>query len=452
MGGFHSDNEITSDIIREESSSKKQRDTMAYYHIWTIGCQMNQADSEQLATSLERLGYQPAQAINKADLIVLNTCVVRQSAENRVLGKLDSLKELKRLSPGTILALAGCMVDSDVDRLRRRFPHVNLFLKPGRFNELLDLAKTRISETSSFASPRLSPTTFISIIEGCDNFCSYCIVPYRRGREKSRPIAEVRCQVERLVERGVKEVTLLGQNVDSYGHDLPDKPNLADLLQELNSIEGMARIRFLTSHPKDMSQKLIRTIASLKKVCEHISLPAQSGDDKILEAMGRGYTVQSYRELVERIRLAIPNVALATDIIVGFPGETEGQFQQTIHLLSDLRFDTVHVAAYSPRPDTIAARKFKDDISLSEKRRRLQAVEGLQSNIASEINAQLLSHNVEVLVEGKKKGKWYGRTRTDKLVFFEDEADWLSRLVNIEVKKTSPWALQGSLKPRKSKG
>jgi tRNA-2-methylthio-N6-dimethylallyladenosine synthase len=420
---------------------------MASYHIWTIGCQMNRADSEQLATSLERLGYRPAFEIEKADLIVLNTCVVRQSAENRVLGKLDSLKELKRLSPDTVLALAGCMVDSEVDQLKHRFPHVDLFLKPGQFNGLLELAKARAPKVSdSFPTSTPSPTAFVAIIEGCDNFCSYCIVPYRRGREKSYPIADLRCQVEGLVERGVKEVTLLGQNVDSYGHDLPDKPGLADLLRELNSIEQLARIRFLTSHPKDMSQKLIQAVASLEKVCEHISLPVQAGDDEILQAMRRGYTVPSYRELVEQIRCAVPDVALATDIIVGFPGETEEQFQRTIDLLSDLRFDTVHVAAYSVRPGTLAAKRLKDNVSLSEKRRRLQAVEELQSNIASEINAQLLGHTMEVLVEGKKKGKWYGRTRTDKLVFFENDADCLGQLINVEVKKTSPWALQGLLK------
>jgi tRNA-2-methylthio-N6-dimethylallyladenosine synthase len=409
---------------------------------------MNQADSEQLATSLERLGYQSDHEIEKADLIVLNSCVVRQSAENRVLGKLDLLKELKRLSPDTVIALAGCMVDSEVAQLKHRFPHVDLFLKPGQFNELLELAKARAPKASaSFTAPTLSPTAFVTIIEGCDNFCSYCIVPYRRGREKSHPIAELRCQVESLVQRGVKEITLLGQNVDSFGHDLPHKPGLADLLQELNSIERLTRIRFLTSHPKDMSPKLIHAVASLEKVCEHISLPVQAGDDEILRAMGRGYTVQSYRELVEQIRFAIPNVALATDIIVGFPGETEEQFQRTIDLLSDLRFDTVHVAAYSARPGTLAAKRLKDNISLSEKRRRLQEVEELQEKIASEINAQLLGHTLEVLVEGKKKSKWYGRTRTDKLVFFENDADCLGQLVNIEIKKTSPWALQGSPKP-----
>jgi tRNA-2-methylthio-N6-dimethylallyladenosine synthase len=201
-----------------------------------------------------------------------------------------------------------------------------------------------------------------------------------------------------------------------------------------------------------MSPKLIQAMASLEKVCEHISLPVQAGDDEILRAMGRGYTVQSYRELVEQMRFAIPTVALSTDVIVGFPGETEEQFQRTIDLLSDLRFDTVHIAAYSARPGTTAARRFKDDIPLSEKRRRLQKVEELQGNIASKINAQLLGHNMEVLVEGRKKDKWYGRTRTDKLVFFEDEGDWLGQLVNVEVKKTSPWALQGLPKTEHIKG
>ncbi len=405
---------------------------------------MNQADSGQLAASLERLGYQPTRQIDNADLIILNTCAVRQSAENRVLGRLDSLKELKRLSPDTIVALAGCMVDSDVAQLKHRFPHVDLFLKPGQFNELLELAKARAPQVSnSFTTSAPPPTAFVTIIEGCNNFCSYCIVPYRRGREKSHPIAELRCQVESLVQRGVKEITLLGQNVDSYGHDLPDKPGLADLLQELNSIERLSRIRFLTSHPKDMSRKLIQAVASLEKVCEHINIPVQAGDDEILQTMGRGYTVEYFRELVQRIRHTIPGVALATDVIVGFPGETEEQFQRTIGLLSDLKFDTVHVAAYSPRAGTLAAKKFKDDVPSSEKKRRLQKVEELQSVVASEINARLLGQTVEVLVEGKKKGKWYGRTRTDKLVFFDDKSDWFGQLVNVKVEKTSPWALQG---------
>jgi len=420
---------------------------MASYHIWTIGCQMNKADSDRLATSLERLGYKHSEAIDDADLIVLNSCVVRQSAENRVIGKLDSLRELKQGNPQKTLALIGCIVDSDTSNLKRRFPHVDLFLKPGESTELLDMAKIRAPEAAiSFVSPSTSPTAFVTIIEGCDNFCTYCIVPYRRGRERSHSIAEIRCQVDNLVKRGVKEVTLLGQNVDSYGHDLPDKPDLADLLKELNAIEGLARIRFLTSHPKDMSQKLIKAVASLDRVCEHINLPVQAADDGILQAMGRGYTVQYYRDLVGRIRHAIPNVAISTDIIVGFPAESAEQFQKTLDLLSELRFDTVHVAAYSPRTGTLAARKLKNDVPLAEKRGRLQKVEKLQTKIATDINAKLLGHTLEVLVEGKKKGKWYGRTRTDKLVFFEKDSDCLGLLVNVEIKKTSPWSLQGLVK------
>ena len=423
---------------------------MSYYHIWTIGCQMNKGYSEQLATDLEQLGYKAAQDIKDANLIVLNSCVVRQSAENRVLAKLNSLIPLKRLNPDTVVALVGCMVEDDVTELRRRFPHIDLFLKPGECTEILDLAKAQaISVGDDSTIVPLPPSAFVTIIEGCDNFCSYCIVPYRRGRERSRTINEIRSQTENLVGLGVKEVTLLGQNVDSYGHDLPDRPDLADLLNELNFIEGLVRIRFLTSHPKDMSQKLIHAVASLDKVCESISLPVQSGDDDILQAMGRGYSAQNYRELADQIRGIVPGVALSTDVIVGFPGETEEQFQRTLDLLSDVRFDTIHVAAYSPRPGTLASTKFDDNIPLLEKRRRLQQVEELEQSIASDINAQLLGQTLDILVEGNKKGRWWGRTRTGKLVFFDDDADRLGQLVNIEIEKTSPWSLQGILKQAK---
>ena len=421
---------------------------MSYYHIWSIGCQMNKAYSEQLATDLERLGYRSTRAIEEAAIVVINSCVVRQSAENRVLSKLSSLIPLKRLNPDTVVALAGCMVDPGIAELRRFFPHVDLFLKPGESSELLDLAEARAPDGVQDSTPvPPPPSAFVTIIEGCDNFCSYCIVPYRRGRERSRPLTEIRCQVESLVERGVKQVTLLGQNVDSYGHDLPDMPDLADLLKELNPVEDLLRISFLTSHPKDMNQKLIWAVASLDKVCESISLPVQAGDDEILRAMGRGYTAQNYRELVEQIRSIVPGVALSTDVIVGFPGETEVQFQRTLDLLSDIRFDTVHVAAYSPRPGTLALRKFEDDIPPLEKRRRLKKVEELECGIASEINAQLLGQTVEVLVEGDKKGRWWGRTRTGKLVFFNDDANRLGQLIKVEIEKTSPWALQGVFRP-----
>jgi tRNA-2-methylthio-N6-dimethylallyladenosine synthase len=412
---------------------------MSQYYIWTIGCQMNKAEAERLGSYLENLGYQATDTAEKADVILLNSCVVRQSAENRVINKLKSLQSLKRAHLDTTLAVTGCLVNSDVKQLKRNFPYVDYFFKPGEYPPWLEKPE------ASVLPQRPAPSTFVPIMQGCNNFCAYCIVPYRRGREKSRPLSEIVCEVSELVKRGVKEVTLLGQNVDSYGHDLPDKADLADLLSELNKINGLMRIRFLTNHPKDMSLKLIEAVASLDKVCEQISLPVQSGSDDILIAMRRGYTVEQYRQLVDAIRSKIPEVALSTDVIVGFPSETEEQFQQTVNLLSELRFDTVHVAAYSPRPGTIAAREFEDDVPIAEKKARLNTIEQLQEKIAAEINAHLLDQTVEVLVEERVKDKWQGRTRTGKLVFFIDDNDYLGKLVNIRIEKTSPWSLQGKI-------
>ena len=416
------------------------------YYMWTIGCQMNVADSRTLADGLEKLGYEQAAKAEDADIIVLNSCVVRQSAENRVASKLGALRGIKKLRPDATVALMGCMVGPEVFDLHERFPHVDMFMSPQQFKPLLDLAEKRMSNTSSFeyVASAMSPTAFVPIIQGCDNFCTYCIVPYRRGREISRPVAEIAGEVESLVARGAREVTLLGQNVDSYGHDLQDKPDLADLLTTLNDVDGLLRIRFLTSHPKDMSGRLIETIAMLDKVCEHISLPFQAGDDDILKAMHRGYTIEQYRQLVEKIRSVIPNAAVSTDLIVGFPGETDAQFEQSYTLLQDLRFDMVHTAMYSPRPETYASRKLDDDVSPDVKKERLDKVEVLQKKVVTEINSKLLGTTVEVLVEGTKKGRWFGRTRTDKLVFFDDERDLLGRLVQIKVKKTGPWSLQGT--------
>jgi len=414
---------------------------MPKYYIWTIGCQMNKAESERLASYLEQAGYQSATSAEDAELIILNSCVVRQSAENKVINKLNALKPLKRSRPDLSLAVTGCLVNSEIDQLKQSFPYVDYFFKPGEYPPWINTAQ------SGFILPQHpSPATFVPIIQGCDNFCSYCIVPYRRGRERSRPVEEIVAEVKELVRRGVKEVTLLGQNVDSYGHDLPDTPDLADLLCELNGIDRLVRIRFLTSHPKDMSAKLIEKVACLGKVCEEISLPVQSGSSDILRAMRRGYTVEHYYQLVTDIRSRIPGVALSTDVIVGFPSETEEQFQATFDLLSALRFDTVHVAIYSPRPGTVAARELTDDVPLATKRGRLSRVERLQGVIATEINSCLLGKTVEVLVEGEKKGRWQGRTRGGKLVFFSDNSNCLGRLVKVRIEKTSPWALQGNIK------
>ncbi|MBA7471717.1 tRNA-2-methylthio-N(6)-dimethylallyladenosine synthase [subsurface metagenome] len=413
---------------------------MPHYHIWTIGCQMNKAESERLGSYFEGLGYLPTAIAEEADFIVLNSCVVRQSAENRIINKLIALKSLKRLHPEVTLAVTGCLVDSDIAQLKQSFPHVDHFFKPGDYPRWLGEIKS-----GSALPQHPSPSTFVPIIQGCNNFCSYCIVPYRRGRERSRPIEEIVGEVKELVHRGVREVILLGQNVDSYGHDLPDKPDLADLLKELNAIDGLARLRFLTNHPKDMSSRLIEAMAYLGKVCEQLSLPVQSGSNDILKAMRRGYTVEYYRRLIAEIRSKIPGVALSTDVVVGFPSESAGQFQQTVDLLSEVRFDTVHVAAYSPRPGTIAAKKFEDNIPPAEKKARLSKIEQLQEGIAAEINARLWGETVEVLVGGREKGKWQGRTRTDKLVFFSADSDCLGQLMKIRIEKTSPWSLQGEV-------
>jgi tRNA-2-methylthio-N6-dimethylallyladenosine synthase len=452
----------SSSLIGQESEIKQPynqhrwegNSIMPRYFIWTIGCQMNKAESQRIAGYLDSAGCQAAISFSNADLVVLNTCVVRQSAENKVLGTLSLLKGLKNKHPNLQILVTGCLVNSDTQELKRRFPHVDLLFKPGDYPELITwghkqgipIEQRLLRYARNDAGMAASPCALIPIIQGCDNFCSYCIVPYRRGREVSRSLEEIVCEVKELVRRGLKEVTLLGQNVDSYGHDLPGHPDLADLLKELSSIDDLARIRFLTNHPKDISLKLIEAIASLNKVCEHLELPVQSGDNDILKAMRREYTVERYRELVHIIRRKIPQISLSTDIIVGFPGETEEQFEHSLSLVQEMRFDVIHVAAYSPRPGTIAWREYQDNIPAEVKRERLHEIEELQTAIASEINSQLRGQEVEMLVEGKKGGRWFGRTRSNKLVFFADAGDWLGQLARIQIEKTSPWSTGGQVK------
>jgi tRNA-2-methylthio-N6-dimethylallyladenosine synthase len=425
---------------------------LLYYYIWTIGCQMNEAESMQIARCLDSAGYMSSDSLRDADLVVLNTCVVRQTAEDKVTGTLGLLKGLQKERPSLSVLVTGCFVEPDIDELKRRFPQVALFFRPGDFPVLIDWLKRQgfnsvMNPQHTQASEEKRPPCIpVPIIQGCNNFCSYCIVPYRRGREISRPLREITGEVTKLVEEGVKEVTLLGQNVNSYGHDLPGRPDLADLLEELNNIAGLARIRFLTNHPRDMSLKLIKTMSSLDKVCEHLNLAVQSGDDNILEAMRRGYTVDYFRELVNTIRWHIPQISLSTDIIVGFPGESDEQFEHTYYLLEDIAFDMVHIAVYSPRPGTLAWRKYKNDIPMNIKKQRFNEIERLQKYIAGRKNASYQGKTVEVLVEGKKRGKWYGRSRNDKITFFEMEEDCEGKILEVEVEKTSPWALQGKVR------
>ena len=422
---------------------------MHSYYVWTIGCQMNKADSERLESALGQMGLAAVSAPKDADVVVLNSCVVRQRAEDKVVGMLTSLKPLKQHKPDQVLALMGCMVGPNKTQLEKRYPFVDVFMQPQQFEPLLDLLGERMGvDPDGCVGPliaRPDVTTYIPIVHGCDKFCSFCIIPYRRGREVSRPVEEVFREAQMLAQRGVKEVTLLGQNVDSYGHDLPGSPDLGDLLAAVNEVEGLERIRFLTSHPDDMSDHILEAVAGLDKVCEHINLPFQAGDDEILASMRRGYTNDDYRRLVEKIRRRIPSVSLSTDLIVGFCGETKLQFQHTVDLVRDIRFEKVHAAAYSTRAGTIAARTMEDDVAAEEKQARLKTIEQLQEEILTDINRQQLGRTLEILVEGQKRDKWYGRTRNDKLVYFDEETDLKGELVSIRVEKTSPWSLQGVL-------
>ena len=423
---------------------------MESFHIWTIGCQMNKADSQRLGSALEQLGLREVGTANEADLVVLNSCVVRQQAEDKVVGNLTWMKPWRSEDPDRVVALMGCMVGSKTDELSRRFPFVDLFMPPQQYGPLLELVGERVGLdwegcVGSLAPAQPDVTCYVPIIHGCDLMCTFCIIPYRRGRQVSRPVDELVHEVELLVDRGVKEVTVLGQTVDAYGLDLPGKPDLGYLLAQLNDVAGLERIRFLTSHPSFFTDEIIHAVADLPKVCEHINLPVQAGDDEVLKAMRRPYTRQEFKDLVERIRDIVPHSSLATDIIVGFPGETGEQFQRTVELIAELRPDKVHCAAYSPRPGTIAGRTMEDGVSKEEKTRRRVQLEDLQQGILTEINSALLGQEVDILVEGRRDGKWHGRTRTDKLVFFQSEDEYLGQLVNLNITKTGPWSLQGEL-------
>jgi tRNA-2-methylthio-N6-dimethylallyladenosine synthase len=390
------------------------------FHVWTIGCQMNEADSAKIAATLQEAGYTATPREDDADIVILNSCVVRQAAEDKVSGKLNALMRLKRERPGVSLVLTGCMVTNQQERLRERFPHVDLFFDPSDFGRLEEVAP-EISALSDdlaqlphyYADPAAvssATSAFVPIIYGCNFLCSYCIVPYRRGKERSRPMADIVAEVERLVEGGVREVTLLGQTVNAYGRDLPDAPDLAALLRTVDAVPGLERLRFLTSHPKYMSDEIIETMAELPSVCEHMNLPVQAGDNDVLRRMRRTYTREYWADRIHYTRQTMPTATIATDVIVGFPGETDQQFEQTYDLLEQTRCDKVHLAMYSPRPGTLSAR-WVDDVPAQEKRRRHRELEQLQARIQTEINAARLGRTYEVLCEGRAKGRWTGRTR-----------------------------------------
>lgn len=560
------------------------------YHIWTVGCQMNQADSQRVASILDGLGWDEAPTMDAANLVVLNTCSVREQPEKRAHGQLSLLKHAKRSRADLLVAMMGCMIGNQrtIDDLKKRYPVVDLFFKVENADILPDFLEDRWTpiagegciDFADLGAPRTlgvgeplpvlasvpfapepiptsdlrddsvdpsaliaigtmrgtrapgsttkptlpmqftprpaardlhyptaeavgmktrGPTAWLPVVLGCNKVCSYCIVPSRRGVERSRPVDELLIEARDLVGSGARELTLLGQTVEAYGLDLADESgqkgkyaDLGDLMERLSEIDNLARIRFMTSYPRHMTDKMIQQMAALPKVCDHVNIPVQHGDDGMLTRMRRGYTLIEYRALIDKLRAWWPGVSLSTDVIVGFCGETEDEFQGLLSLLEEIRFDVVHVAAYSPRPGTLAY-KWQDDVPLDVKKARLHAVEELQERIAREINATYLGNVEEVLVESRQvaggQHQWRGRTSTNKLVFFPAEkpgaassaspspnegkmvstAEGLSGvrvpssprnakgprgadlrvtpgdLVPVRIEKTTPWSLQGRL-------
>ena len=425
---------------------------------------MNVADSQRVGSSLEHLGYTLTETIEEADVIVLNTCVVRQSAEDKAYGRVTSLAPLKKKNPNLVINLMGCMVGvRGAEKLREKLPFVDVFSPPSdpgplishltqvevhslenaetarRFILMDDELILRVAEQGKLVSAH------VPIVYGCSHACTFCIIPSKRGGERSRPVGDIVAEVRSLARQGVKEVTLLGQIVDRYGKDIPDGPNLAKLLRLIHEVEGIERIRFLTSHPNYFGDDLIQAIAELPRVMPHIELPIQAGDDEVLANMKRGYTQQDYRDLVAKIRSQIPDCSIATDIIVGFPGETEEQFMETYRVLSDLKLDVAHLARYSLRAGTVATRSMDDNIPEEDKLRRLHMLDDLQEQILAEINKKHLGQTVEVLFEDKVKARWRGRTPTNKIVFVETEEDLRGKLIPVTVTWTGPWSMQAVL-------
>jgi tRNA-2-methylthio-N6-dimethylallyladenosine synthase len=426
---------------------------------------MNSADSMQVSALLEELGFQHSMTAEEADVIVLNTCVVRKSAEDKAIGRLTSLKYLKLQNPARVINLMGCLVGLETDQeLQKRFPYVDVFSPPSDPHPLLAYLKNHpvysqfsdqllieriLSEEKTYRLPFSSQghavSVFVPIVYGCSHACSYCIIPLKRGREHSRPAEEIQGEIRQLSDGGVREVTLLGQIVDRYGMDQPGMPNLSELLKMIAAIDGIQRIRFLTSHPLWMTDELLDTVASLPKLMPHFELPIQTGDDAVLRAMRRGYTVEQFMGIVEKIRAQFKPVSIATDIIVGFPGESQPQFENTLRLLRELNPDMTHVARYSPRPGTSAFQNLIDDVPADEKMRRFREIETLQESISTEINRHYLGTRAAVLFEDKGKNRWRGRTSTNKLVFVESEENLHGLVKDVQIDWTGPWSMIASL-------
>lgn len=416
---------------------------------------MNVADSERIAGLLKQIGYSLTDDTNAADLILINTCCVRATAEDKVFGQIGRFKALKQVKPSLILGVTGCMAQKEGENLIKRAPHIDFVLGTGQSSEVARIVQNLESERKHFVDIsnvsgeipiEVFPlrggqvSTFVPIMYGCNNFCTYCIVPYVRGRERSRNPEEIFAEVNQAVSEGFKEITLLGQNVNSYSGGM----SFAELLSAVDKIAGVERLRFMTSHPKDLSDELIAAIAGGKNICEHIHLPVQYGSDRILKRMNRVYTVENYLRLVEKIRAAIPNVSLTTDLIVGFPGETDEDFLETLDFVREVKFDAAFTFIYSKRSGTPAA-NFPAQVDDETKHRRLEELMKVQNEVSLAKNQTLEGSVVEVLVEGASKTDkniFTGRTRSNKLVLFKHGSEQAGDLLNVKITQAQTWLLK----------
>lgn len=436
---------------------------MKKFHITTFGCQMNRHDSERMAGLLTDIGYAQTESADDAQILIFNTCAVREHAEDRFFGNLNNLRARKKSDPGLIIAVGGCVAQDEKDLIFNKAPHVDIVFGTlnmpnlGHMIESVEQGRESICEiadkieTMPTSMPSLREEAhhaWVPIIIGCNNFCSYCIVPYTRGREASRTLEDIHAEVDRLAQDGVIEITLLGQNVNSYGRDLYGKSQFAKLLTDLNGIPGLRRIRFMTSHPKDLTDEIIEAIAQGDKICEHIHLPVQAGSNAMLKAMNRKYTNEKYLETVEKIYKAIPGVSLTTDIMVGYPGETEEDFLHTLDVVEKARYDSAFTFIFSPREGTPAF-KMENQVAADIKANRFDRLIKLQNRISLENNKELIGRDIEVFIEGiskKNKDVLTGRTRTNKVVNFPGSAELVNSEAVIHITDAHTWSLTGELK------
>jgi len=453
-------------VEEDELQRRLQEKKPGQKGVWiqTLGCQMNEHDSEIILGMLSQMGYVEVATPVEADLILYNTCSVRENPERRVYGQLHMLRQLKERNPDLIIGICGCMVQqkAELERIRQSLEHVDLVFGTHNIHRLPELLhKVRVTGERVIevwheegdvveglpVQREGKLKAYVTIIYGCNEFCTYCIVPYVRGKERSRAMEQILAECRSLGEQGYKEIMLLGQNVNAYGNDLPGGENFARLLDEVNRVSGIERIRFTSPHPKHYTDDVIEVMARAEKVCEHVHLPVQAGSDRTLRRMGRRYTREQYLRLVEKMRAAIPDLAITTDIIVGFPGETEEDFMETIRLVEEVEFDGAFMFIYSPRIGTPATR-LKEQVPEDVKRERIYHLIEVQNRISRKKNEEWVGRTVEVLVEGvshKDPSKLSGRSRQNKLVVFSGGQELIGKTVDVRVVEAQTWSLSGEL-------